>query len=107
MSDLSDRLSDTHGITMAQAVESVVELALSTAIANESVDPITSETAIAIASNPTIIAPVIPTGGNAYAPGSTNPYLVYLSQLGVGSRRTKGISDLAPFSIRVAKVAEI
>ncbi len=74
MSDLLDSLSGTKPTPDA--------------IAQESVDPITSETAIAIASNPTIIAPAIPSGGNAYAPGSTNPYLVYLSQLAIGSRRT-------------------
>ncbi len=88
MSDLSERLIDTNGMTMAQAVESANKNTRSCALANESVDPITSETAIAITSNSTTIARAIPSGGNAYAPGSTNPYLVYLSQLGVGFRRT-------------------
>ncbi len=88
MSDLSERLIDTNGITIEIVQESANPTTISFAIANESVDPITSETAIAITSNSTTIARAIPSGGNAYAPGSTNPYLVYLSQLGVGFRRT-------------------
>ncbi len=81
MSHVFDSLRDTDGTAMPIALDSANPTTISTEIANESADPITSETAGAIASNPTIIAPAI-------APGSTNPYLVYLSQLGVGSRRT-------------------
>jgi len=64
MSDLSDQLIDTNGITMANAVESANDTTLSCVIANESVDPITSETVIAITGNSTTIARTI-------APGST------------------------------------
>lgn len=61
MSDLLDHLSDTNTNEGAIAL---------------SADPITAKTAIAPFANPTAIAPVI-------APSSTNPYLVYLSQLAV------------------------
>ncbi len=81
MSDVFDSLRDTDNTAMPIALHSTNPTTISREIANESVAPIKTETAIAIASSPTIIAPVI-------APGSTNPYLVYLSQLAVGSRRT-------------------
>jgi hypothetical protein len=51
------------------------------AIAQVSINPNTQIGTIAIAAEPTIT----PT---AIASGSTNPYLVYLSHLGAGSRRT-------------------
>ena len=66
MSDLSARLIDTNGITMAQAVESANDTTRSCVIAHSNGDPVTTAPAIAIASNPTIIAPAIPSGGNAY-----------------------------------------
>ncbi len=83
MSDLPDQLSETLATPGAIAVESANPTIISCAIAHSNGDPVTTAPAIAIASNPTIIAPAIPSGGNAYAPGSTNPYLVYLSQLAV------------------------
>ena len=102
MGDLHESLSDTDGTAMVNAVESANKTTRSCAIApqnplaiatlgesaQKSANVTATSSEIAIAANPTIIAPAIPTGGNAYAPGSTNPYLVYLSQLAVGSRRT-------------------
>ena len=88
MSDLTDSLSDTKATPGAIAVESANLTIISCVIAHSNGDPVTTAPAIAIASNPTIIAPAIPLVSNAYAPGSTNPYLVYLSQLAIGSRRT-------------------
>jgi site-specific recombinase XerD len=81
MSDLLNSLSDTDGTAMPIAVESVNPTIISCAIAHSSGNSVTTETAIAITGNSTTIA-------RAIAPGSTNPYLVYLSQLGAGSRRT-------------------
>ena len=82
MSDLLNQFTDTNGTAMAQAVESANKNTNSCAIAHSNGDPVTTETEIAITANPTKIAPAI------VAPGSTNPYLVYLSQLAIGSRRT-------------------
>lgn len=67
MSDLPDKLSDTNDTAMA--------------IAPLSVNPNTNVWAITPSVDST-------STGTAIAQGSTNPYLVYLSQLGVGSRRT-------------------
>ena len=82
MSDLYDSLSDTDDTAMPIALECAKPAIISCAIAHSNGDPVTTETEIAITANPTKIAPAL------VAPGSTNPYLVYLSQLAIGSRRT-------------------
>ena len=90
MSNLHDSLSDTDDTAMAQAVKSANSTTRSCAIAHEnplaiatpgeSAQKSANVTATpgesAIAANATTIAPAI-------SDGSTNPYLVYLSQLAV------------------------
>ncbi len=96
MSDLLHQLSQTSSNPMPQAPgdnPNANEKAIApdsnstittTAMAQSSFNPYTYFFAIAKGSDLTRSAVTIPTGGNAISSGSTNPYLVYLSQLSVG-----------------------